>query len=566
LKSVFYEGNNVKLCFQCKGIFLAKDSLKNIEESREIDIPPDTPVPKKVNEIERSCPACRIPMKKVKRGKILITIIDVCESCSGVWLDRGELESIQADYETCEDNRLANIRQEEEKKKEQLFHCPKCNHPQAPGTECVKCGIIFAKYQQVEQHINQEISRQKYAAERLDEIFKDLKGYEFKREISYLESLTGFETRNEYGIRLIGTNYHWVAREIRGSILSGIWRTIFPFLYPYTLEVYDHNRNLVFTLKERKRFYFYRTDVHDAHGKFLGYIQRGLSILRRKVTVHNVKGLEIYRLSTTFTNPHSFKITRRKVKVGEIKKKWGGVFKEYISDADNYSSRFNQSIDKTTKALFLASTYTVDKSFFEGGEKEWGQIFGIPFLDSIFGKLIIAGLFLCVIFYFGYDTEIGLTSAPIPEQISVARKSSGIKKYEFKDLLDKNKPFSTLASKKYYTVVEVYLDSCSICRELESGFNTFLANRKDVLIRRVHMPENMTMSFSSNNEQELERMIKEMNERHKSYNICGTPHIEVYAPKGQLIVADNCTKKDGTKYLRRWMREEKEATLEKTLM
>jgi Zn-finger nucleic acid-binding protein len=75
LKSVFYEGNRVHLCFQCKGMFLGKDKLKNIEESREIDIPTETPAPARKQEIERLCPSCQASMKKVKKVRLELRLL-----------------------------------------------------------------------------------------------------------------------------------------------------------------------------------------------------------------------------------------------------------------------------------------------------------------------------------------------------------------------------------------------------------------------------------------------------------------------------------------------------------
>ncbi len=37
------------------------------------------------------CPVCRAPFKEVLMDGVLI---DVCTRCSGVWLDRGELERL----------------------------------------------------------------------------------------------------------------------------------------------------------------------------------------------------------------------------------------------------------------------------------------------------------------------------------------------------------------------------------------------------------------------------------------------------------------------------------------
>lgn len=41
-----------------------------------------------------NCPICDdVRMKEVQKGNVLI---DICPSCKGVWLDRGELEKITA--------------------------------------------------------------------------------------------------------------------------------------------------------------------------------------------------------------------------------------------------------------------------------------------------------------------------------------------------------------------------------------------------------------------------------------------------------------------------------------
>lgn len=86
-------------------MFLGQDKLKSIEESREINIPTETPASIRKQEVGRLCPSCKASIKK---GKIRTTIINVCEKCFGIWLDKGELESIQLDYEMCKKNIASN--------------------------------------------------------------------------------------------------------------------------------------------------------------------------------------------------------------------------------------------------------------------------------------------------------------------------------------------------------------------------------------------------------------------------------------------------------------------------
>lgn len=41
--------------------------------------------------IALNCPVCRAPFKETVKDSVLI---DVCTECRGIWLDRGELETL----------------------------------------------------------------------------------------------------------------------------------------------------------------------------------------------------------------------------------------------------------------------------------------------------------------------------------------------------------------------------------------------------------------------------------------------------------------------------------------
>ena len=145
----------------------------------------------------------------------------------------------------------------------------------------------------------------------------------------------------------------------------------------------------------------------------------------------------------------------------------------------------------------------------------------------------------------------GNNNFAVPQQSPVQRAGTGISQYEFMDIFNARKSFSDLASGNYYTVVEVYLDTCAICKRLEKGYTRFLDRRRDVLIKKVHFPEtgfNITITS--------EKMKNDIQTRIESYSVCGTPHIEIYAPDGALVSADNCSKKQGSDFLRRWISTE----------
>ncbi|MFH2021430.1 MAG: zf-TFIIB domain-containing protein [archaeon] len=46
-----------------------------------------------MKEVLLKCPRCNINMKKIKKKDV---IIDVCDKCSGMWLDDKEIEKLAA--------------------------------------------------------------------------------------------------------------------------------------------------------------------------------------------------------------------------------------------------------------------------------------------------------------------------------------------------------------------------------------------------------------------------------------------------------------------------------------
>jgi len=159
------------------------------------------------------------------------------------------------------------------------------------------------------------------------------------------------------------------------------------------------------------------------------------------------------------------------------------------------------------------------------------------------------------------DAAEGVGVAPVPaDQVypgalrfapktRAAAGSTEVVVVEMATLIDSDVGFDTLAKPGHYTVVEVYLDSCAICRRLESTYPAFFAARDDVVVRKVHMPEG-GLQFSSTDD------ITRIKARIDSFAVCGTPHIEVYAPDGALLAADRCGDKDGLEFLREWIRDE----------
>jgi len=146
------------------------------------------------------------------------------------------------------------------------------------------------------------------------------------------------------------------------------------------------------------------------------------------------------------------------------------------------------------------------------------------------------------------------TSNASPPALTDSRNSSDQR--EFADLFNSDTSFASLATRGQYTVIEVYLDQCTYCRELEAALTPFREKRSDMNLVRIHHPGSINNSIQASSREELEAKMRIMNERMSSYQLCASPHVEVYGPDKKPIAVDTCKNHDGTAYLWNWITNE----------
>ena len=129
--------------------------------------------------------------------------------------------------------------------------------------------------------------------------------------------------------------------------------------------------------------------------------------------------------------------------------------------------------------------------------------------------------------------------------LALGREVSAIQNHDFGPLFDAEAPLASLAHEGVYTVVEVYINTCATCKQIEAELPAFLEQRNDVVVRRVHFPEE-GMSWSLDQAMTMESRLD-------AYQICGTPHVEIYDAQRRPVKQDRCGAKDGLHYLRQWM-------------
>ena len=129
LEEAIFHNTGVDYCPQCLGIFFEEDELRQAKDDRDrglrwldIDLWKDKNKFKVAFGI-RLCPACRLPLYEVyysdtrvatkgedgRSSSISGVVVDVCNVCHGIWLDRGEFKKIvgylkkEAEYEILND-------------------------------------------------------------------------------------------------------------------------------------------------------------------------------------------------------------------------------------------------------------------------------------------------------------------------------------------------------------------------------------------------------------------------------------------------------------------------------
>ena len=97
--SAILHNTEVNFCTRCLGLWFEEDELRWAKDEKDKDLKwLDIDLWKdekkfKISYGIRLCPSCRVPLYEVYYGDSGI-IVDVCNLCQGIWLDRAEFKKI----------------------------------------------------------------------------------------------------------------------------------------------------------------------------------------------------------------------------------------------------------------------------------------------------------------------------------------------------------------------------------------------------------------------------------------------------------------------------------------
>lgn len=120
-QSLFYN-TEIDYCPKCLGVYFDEGELQTAKDAKDddlrwLDVDLWRDLAKfKISLGERLCPNCRLPFYEVRYDDSKV-IVDVCNLCRGIWLDRGEFKKIidylkeKASYEVLH-NYVKNLKEE----------------------------------------------------------------------------------------------------------------------------------------------------------------------------------------------------------------------------------------------------------------------------------------------------------------------------------------------------------------------------------------------------------------------------------------------------------------------
>ena len=88
----------IDVCPACKGIWLDAKELSSLDDNFFVNLEEITyeKVVPSGGDAQLKCNRCdNIPMNKVQPSEFKDVVLDICPSCKGFWLDKGELEKMR---------------------------------------------------------------------------------------------------------------------------------------------------------------------------------------------------------------------------------------------------------------------------------------------------------------------------------------------------------------------------------------------------------------------------------------------------------------------------------------
>jgi uncharacterized protein YxjI len=177
----------------------------------------------------------------------------------------------------------------------------------------------------------------------------------------WLEILTDFEHRNRFTLDFDGRDGILLAVE-EGS---GIKRFFMGSMRPYTLLIMTREKKPVLRLHAPFRWIHPEISVMDPTGKRLGTVRKRFTFPHTRYSVVDAHGRKIFDIARGFLKVWTFTVRRDGQDVAVIRKRWSGVGREMLTDAQHFQLDFADVTDPTERRILLGALFLLDFKHFE---------------------------------------------------------------------------------------------------------------------------------------------------------------------------------------------------------
>ncbi len=247
------------------------------------------------------------------------------------------------------------------------IECPKCGFEQPNNEECVACGVIVARFKPPPKPLP---LHEKYKS--LDLLVSRDRFFIEQPVLSWSELLLNWEIAKKYLVRDEKNRSVGLLSEHSKGVLAILRRLLLGSHRPLEIDVYAyHNQSVVLHLD--RGFFWFHSDlfVFAADGARLGSVHRRFNPFVRVYDLVNQKGRVFAQIRSPFWRWWTFPLLDMNgQRFGVISKKWGGLFREWATDSDDFLvdvGTFAKSLDE--QAVLFAAAISVDFDFFENNHK-----------------------------------------------------------------------------------------------------------------------------------------------------------------------------------------------------
>ncbi len=193
------------------------------------------------------------------------------------------------------------------------------------------------------------------------------------QRVEVLEMFTGFEGANGYDV--LDQDGQVIAHAAEST--SGMQRLFLGSGRFESIELRSTSGDPIASLKERWGFPFSTHQIFDPVGQPQFQIRQRFALFQRRFAIWGDGSPEI-RIKGPMFRPWTFWVHEGNTQIGKITKRFSGIGKEMMTDADKFDIEFTSPIAHQEQRLrMLMMGFVVDMKFFEGkGRSGSGFRFG----------------------------------------------------------------------------------------------------------------------------------------------------------------------------------------------